>query len=367
MKQLQNIRQNQAGMISITITVVFIMVISLTVLGFSQVSRKNSKEALDRQLSSQAFYAAEVGANDVRNKVANLEESNQPVPSQTDCKGSYTINDGEVDAANGVRYTCVFVDANPPNIHESNVGSGSVVMPLNASVGVLGEPTLKWKPSTDAAGRKVADCKKPKTDGSQPWTNFPKSADWNSCPFGLLRIDLTRNDTDTVSKGVDAAIAKTMTIFIYPAAGNVGTPQKINYYKDPVAKTGVQQGLVVPASCSDSECSLQLAGLDFQKAYMRVRSIYANTQQFAINAQTAPVGGAPLYTFDAQVEIDSTGRAQDTAKRIKVRISRTGGSSRTDLAGFSDFALQTSDSICKQFISSPVIGKDQSSCSNPTD
>jgi len=350
--------------VSITITVVFIMVISLTVLGFSQISRRNSREALDRQLSSQAFYAAEVGVNDVRNKVANLEESNQPVPSQTDCKGNYTVNGGDVDSANGVRYTCVFVDPNPPNIRESNVGSNSVVMPLNASSGVLGEPTMKWQPSTDAAGRKVSDCKKPKADGSQPWTNFPKSADWNNCPFGLIRIDITPNNTDTVSQGVDAAIAKTMTIFIYPAAGNVAAPQKINYYKDPATKTGVQQGLVVPASCSDTECSLQLAGLDFQKAYMRVRSIYANTQQFEINAQKAPVGGAPAYTFDAQIEVDSTGRAQDVSKRIKVRISRTGGSSRTDLAGFSDFALQSSKSICKQFISSPVLGKNQSSCAD---
>lgn len=364
MKHLRNIQHNENGMVSITITVVFIMVISLTVLGFSQVSRRNSREALDRQLSSQAFYAAEVGVNDARNKIANLVEAGQPVPNQTECSDSgangYTRSNGEVDQENGVYYSCLLVKSDLTNIRESNVGSGSVVIPLNAvsndsgELPLLGEPTMKWKPSTDAAGRKVNDCKGPNAGGSQAWTNFPPASQWNSCPFGILRVDVVPNDTETVSRGVDEVLARTMTIFIYPAAGNVSVPPRINY-RD--TSNRVVQGFVVPAACSDTDCSLQLTGLSFQKAYLRIRSIYANTQMFEINAEKAPVGGGAKYTLDAQVEIDATGRAQDVLRRIQVRVSKTGGSSRTDVAGFSDYALQTADSICKRFMSSPVIGE----------
>lgn len=371
MKHLKKLQQNEKGMVSITITVVFIMVISLTVLGFSQVSRKNSREALDRQLSSQAFYAAEVGVNDARNKIANLEDALQPVPDQTDCKqdaviaggvegGGYTKKNGEVDAANGVYYTCLLVKAKLPNVKLSNVGSGSVVIPLNADTGTLGGPTMTWKPSTSAAGKKLSDCKQPKTDGSQPWTNFPKTSDWGSCPFGVLRIDLTPNNTSTI-QSVDAALAGTMTIFVYPSSGNISSPRSVSYYKNGVSGP-VNQGLVIPASCNDTTCSLQLSGLDFQKAYLRVRSIYANTQEFQINAQKAAIGGGYAYTFDAQAEIDVTGKAQDVLRRIQVRVSREGGPSRTDFAAFSDYALQTAESICKQFVSSPIIGEDQAGC-----
>lgn len=372
MKHLKNIQYNESGMVSITVAVVFIMVISLTVLGFSQVSRRNSREALDRQLSSQAFYAAEVGVNDARNKIANLVEAGQPIPNQTECKDGgatgYTRDNGEVDLENGVYYSCLLVKSDLTNVQESNVGSGSVVIPLNAVSNesgeppILGEPIMKWKPATDATGRKVSDCKRPRSAaGNQPWTNFPPAAQWNTCPFGLLRVDIIPNDTETVSRGVDEALAKTMTIFIYPASGDVSFPPKVNY-RD--ASNRVTQGLVVPAACSDMDCSLQLTGLSFQKAYLRVRSIYANTQMFEINAEKAPIGGGFKYTLDAQVEIDATGRAQDVLRRMKVRVSKTGGSSRTDMAGFSDYALQTAGSICKQFMSSPVLGKDQSGCTN---
>jgi hypothetical protein len=364
MKYPSSIPNNERGMISITVTVVFIMVISLTVLGFSQVTRRNSREALDRQLSAQAFYAAEVGINDARNKIANLVENNQQIDNQTDCKkdwntpGGYTKNSGQVDPANGVSYTCTLVKSNLSNIQESNVGGGSVILPLNASTGTLGAPVMKWKPSTSVVGKSINDC--PQPSGGEPWTKFPKTSAWNNCPFGVLRIDITPNNTATV-QSVDAAIANTMTIFVYPSSGNPSSPP-MAYYKDHPVAGRINQGLVVPAACSNTECSLQLAQLDFQKAYMRVRSIYRSTQMFEINAQTSDIGSGPAYSFDAQIEIDVTGKAQDVLRRMRVRVSKTGGSSRTDVNGFSDYALQAGDSICKRFVASPILGQDQSSC-----
>jgi Tfp pilus assembly protein PilX len=54
----------QAGMVAIMVTMILMIVISLIVVGFAQISRRNQRQALDRQLSTQAFYAAETGVND---------------------------------------------------------------------------------------------------------------------------------------------------------------------------------------------------------------------------------------------------------------------------------------------------------------
>ena len=51
---------NEQGIVSITVTMVFILVISLTVLGFSQVVQRNSRQALDRQLGEIVLEQARV-------------------------------------------------------------------------------------------------------------------------------------------------------------------------------------------------------------------------------------------------------------------------------------------------------------------
>jgi Tfp pilus assembly protein PilX len=59
----------QAGMVSIMVTMILMVVLSLIVIGFAQIARRNSRQSLDRQLSTSAFYAAEAGVNDVRDLI----------------------------------------------------------------------------------------------------------------------------------------------------------------------------------------------------------------------------------------------------------------------------------------------------------
>lgn len=353
--------KDQKGIVSITVTVIFIMVISLTVLGFSQVTRRNSQEALDKQLSAQAFYAAEVGVNDARTKIKKLTEGVHEIPSQTNCKdpGKYTVGDGVVDAENGVSYTCTLVKNDLDDAHYSEVGGSSIVANLNASSGNLNNPTLSWRASSSMHDKKVSDCPKPHGSTGDPWTNFTSANNWTSkCPFGVMRIDLTPISTD-IMRSVDTALANTMSISIYPASGNLDAPRNVSYKG---ADGSINKGLVVPASCSDTECKVVLNGLTFPTASMRVRSAYVGAASFTITAPTveSDIAGESAeseYTFDSQVEIDVTGKAQDVMRRIKVRVSITGGSSRTDSAGFSDYALHTNDSICKRFVASPILGR----------
>ena len=107
------------------------LVISLIVLGFAQIARRNQRQSLDRQLSTQAFYAAETGVNDA----ANLVKSAASVPAKTSCTdtggGFYSaLPSSNIDATNKVTYTCLMVNPAPGSLVYSNVGTSSIVAPL---------------------------------------------------------------------------------------------------------------------------------------------------------------------------------------------------------------------------------------------
>src|SRR4051812_40718641 len=104
----------QSGMVSIMVTMILMIVLSLIVIGFAQIARRNSRQSLDRQLSTSAFYAAEAGVNDVRDLIKNYGTP----PAKTDCtNGSGAtatyyghLPSATLDAASGVKYTCIMVN-----------------------------------------------------------------------------------------------------------------------------------------------------------------------------------------------------------------------------------------------------------------
>ena len=62
----KRLKQSESGIVSLMMTLVIMLVISLIVIGIAQLSRREQRQALDNQLSTQAFYAAESGVNDAQ-------------------------------------------------------------------------------------------------------------------------------------------------------------------------------------------------------------------------------------------------------------------------------------------------------------
>ena len=60
-----DLRKNQDGIVSLIVSITIMIIISLVVISFARLMRTEQEQALDRQLSSQAFYAAETAVNDV--------------------------------------------------------------------------------------------------------------------------------------------------------------------------------------------------------------------------------------------------------------------------------------------------------------
>jgi len=305
---------------------VLMIVISLTVLGFAQISRRNQREALDRQLSTQAFYAAETGVNDVRQIIRARADAGSAVPNKTTCSdtggGVYSLTPN-LDTGTVVKYTCVTVDASPNILRYNDVGTTSIIVPATSASGSpFDDLTFEWR--TKVPGSPPAGC--------PTGLGFPPASSW-SCDYGVLRIDLVPIGPGAFTS--DSLRDATMTTFAVPVSS--GGTNAISYQPstaNPNNATAVR--------CTATSCRLTINSLTSSSYYMRISSLYRSVK---LEISGTNAAGSQLEISGAQAVIDSTGKAQDVLRRIQVNVPLR-STSQNEL---SDFAIQSTDSICKQF------------------
>jgi hypothetical protein len=319
----------QRGMVSIFVTLIMMIVISMIVLGFSQISRHELRQALDRNLSTQAYYAAETGVNDAINSMytalagdpaADLEKPTCAYPS-----GSiYGNSSGQVlNAGADVKYSCLMVRTSLPTIKKTVAADGtSETIPLRPVGGTLGTVRVKWMPATAAAPFDTSNC-----PVAVPAVNrFPKNlpTTWR-CPYGVLRLDLLPV-TNLKRASLEAA---EKAFFLYPVRS--GAAETFGY--------ATAAGSVVRMLCTATDCTADITipgGGDYA---MRAMGVY-QAGKLEISATSA---GNPVLLQGAQAEIDVTGKAQDVLRRIQVRVSLAPESNA------SNYAIESASSICKRF------------------
>jgi len=325
-------RQSQAGMASFLIVMIMMVVITLIVLGFSQVTRRNVRQALDRQLSSQALYAAESGTNVTTSAISTYVKTNGYVnlPSKTTCPTNYdpTNSSGTgsaiADLGNGVRYTCVLVNPNPSTLKYNPTQDGSTIVPIQAN-GSLKSLTFTWNVQS---GGSDTSC-----SGSNAQV-FPQAAAWD-CDFGILRVDLVANPQGFIG---DLASA-TKTVFLSPLGTHTGTVGLTAFPSAEHAFVGSASG------CTGGICS---ATVTFPANYAsygaRITSMYRDAQNTTISGTLA--SGSPATFSGAQAVVDTTGQAQDQLRRIQVRVQL---SSTADADTIPASAVSSSTDLCKHF------------------
>lgn len=323
----------EAGLVSIMVTLILMIVISLIVLGFAQISRRNQREALDRHLSTQAFYAAETGVNDARDLIKAAVLAGQSVPAKDDCtNGSgataafYAGLTPDLDggAAEEAEYTCVMVNPTPNTLLYGDVGPTSIVVPLISASGAnISRITMTWQTKDDTTTP---------TTGCPTTTNnvFSGTGSWN-CGYGVMRTDLVPTNGN-----FDAATLqnRTMTSFLVPfRVGGVST------FAYAAGSANNRRGV----ACNNTNCTLSITGLSVNQYYLRISSLYKNV---SLQITAFDASNNPLALQGAQAIIDSTGKAQDVLRRIQVHVPLTPSSTNR----LSDYALQSTDSICKRFV-----------------
>src|ERR1700735_2299515 len=135
MKTRPKLKNSQAGFAAIVIAIVLIIVLSLITVGFAQLMQNNQKQALNKQLSSQAYYAAESGVNDAENAIAAAAQNGDTL-SKTSCLNGVSASPGtdgtdynglyfnsQVGTSTGASYTCLLINPDPKDVDINPLGT----------------------------------------------------------------------------------------------------------------------------------------------------------------------------------------------------------------------------------------------------
>ena len=301
-----SLKSSQDGMVSIVLTTFVLLVLSLIVLAFSQIARREQQQTLDRQLSTEAYVAAESGINET---VAKNREGDASVAdlSRDDCDGSQ-VKIG--DPTKETYYSCVLYDRAPPTIQYSSVNQvrGELVS-LQTESSELRSLTFTWK----AAGM---------SENSTNFTecgdlgDFPPQSTPRRCDAGLLRVMLMPVQAGAVSR--EKLAADSRTIFIQPIANGsgVGTLPG-NKNTDPML---VAADCEVPPPAGTGLCTATISGLGVTPGvtmYMRINSIYRDS---SIDIAGDDGSVTDVRFTQAQIKVDVTGKSADVLRRLQVRV-----------------------------------------------
>lgn len=364
-----SIVQNQSGMISFLVVMIMMVVITLIVLGFSQVTRSNQREALDRELSAQAYYAAESGVNATESAIQTDLQHGTPLNPKTSCANDYDGNPLPLLNTSGtIKYTCVLVNPTPQSLTQTNVAQGdSVVFPIHTT-STLSSLSFSWSASDSSQTGCITT---PSSCASQSESYYPTAASWQY-PFALLRVDLLQVPTTVDGLSLEQA---TDTLYlspyghyngdVYDSAGNdlsasagfslpfggTGTA----FYGAGCEEGGTSGDCVTSGNphCTTGECVVKVAlptipvGTNYVY-YVRITPLYQDASSITVSGELP--GSPPTQaTFqDAQAVIDVTGQDQDELQRVQAHM---------DIAGTTNdipsYALSSTGDVCKTFSIAP--------------
>ncbi len=326
MLRIHKLKNGQDGLVSFMVALFIMLMLTLIVLSFATVTRREQRQVLDDQLSSQAFYAAETGVNDARKVL-----STTPNKSVSDCNlAAAGFNNNVLDGASGlISYTCLLINPSPSSLLYPDIPEGSSqIFPVTSASGVnVTSITLNWQNKlTNSTNYRGINC-------PASGNGFPTLASYaSSCDMPVLRVDFVPLASVTRPN----LIANTKTLFLFPQK-NIGAASAS------FASAGT--GDIVRANCVSAAsplCSVTITGLAQPSYFLRVRAIYED----ASVAITASDGTNPTINLSgAQAIVDSTGKANDVLRRVQVRIPTLGISNIYP----PDFAIQSNSSVCKRF------------------
>ena len=342
MYMLNNKKQaNEEGFASLIIAITLVIVVSLIVVGFSQLASNEQNQTTNRQLSNQAYYSAEAGVNDASaalNAGYDLQKSTcGPLTTGLSYPGASYLTNNNVDktppggAPGPTQWTCLLIDPAPSTADYGSVGTSTPTVFTFTGVGPDGltpapvnSITVSWQDS-DANVRSF------RSNNGVGSSSFPVAASWNA--VGMLRFSLTPISV----LAQDVLRSSTYSAYLYPTTFS-GSSTSAAYDTSPGSN-----GAILNGSCSTANtprfCSatISTAGLGSGPFLVSMRSIYSKT-----NVSVSINSGANDRISGAQSKVDSTGRAQNVLKRIQVRIPN-----KNEYA-YPGFDVEATGDVCKQ-------------------
>lgn len=313
------LKNNQQGMAAIITTLVIMLLVTLIVSSFALIVRREQKQSLDRQLSTQALYAAEAGVKDAIDAI----NRNQITSDITDCNTFTSKSTPSFDTTN-ISYSCVLVEYTDHTQYDNiDATSGSVLFPVQTDAGSpLNSIDITWQ---NADGT---------TNFNATPNNLPQDA---PLPTALVRATLI--PADTLSR---SSFNSAKTFYLYPSTSGSGS---VNFAQE--------SGTFATANCNNANiadnsnaCKVSIGNLPGDNKYfLHLKPLYQKTN-FKINGDVTGTGKVRLT--GAQAVIDVTGRAADVLRRIRVVHPIADAEITRRLSSFlPEGALETTEEICK--------------------
>lgn len=324
---------DQRGFASIVIALTLVIILALMTVGFAQLSRREQRNALNKQLSIQAYYAAETGIEDARADILAdkiLSTNTNCTPNIKPPVSSSKLIDKDVDTQLGVSYSCVSIDLAPTSLVYSNVGDSSyrTVSFTNDSGQPIQSLTISWSPSDNLP-------RTPPASNAQ-FTNQPA---WTAAKYpSVVETSLTPLPLGGLNN--DSLTANNFTAYGYPVSG--GGVSSVAYG----SSSSPQEGSIVNSNCVSNLCSTTITGLG---VLGNVPLLLHLTNHYDVSDLTVTgkdIVGNPVKFNGAQAVVDVTGRSRDVLKRLQAHISL----GKSNL--LPNYAIE-SQNVCKRITTYP--------------
>lgn len=333
----------QKGFVAIVVAALIMVILALITIGFTRIMQREQRQALDRQLSRQALYAAESGINEVYEAI-RLGEENPDSPffaeEKTDCDPSDLVGQGVLSDEGDIVYTCVQYDKNPPTLYYDISPGKSEIMQLVTGT-ALTDLVFDWgvllneNDTSDNAG--LADLS---TCNSGSELEFQPS---RSSSVPLLRIDITNFDPTNFNR----SNLINNTEYIYAAPCNNGDSASTTTLT--FDSSNNSRGDLVSVKCStkidpDYPCRLTLDGLSSATYVARVVPVYKGSSVRISGTEIGTTADETAEFIDAQLEVDVTARSNDIVRRLRGSISY---SSLRNITGIPEAVIHSYGGVCK--------------------
>lgn len=341
--QKSNITHNEQGLVSFMVVTVIMAITTLIVMSYARVVRREQVQTADRQLNVQALYAAESAVNDAMNAL-NTTPSLATGGPYNNCDDFTTAAGLASNLGNNVAYSCLLVDTSPTRLDYDGVNTNSsTVIPLRSTTNI-DTVEISWD----------SDVPSPTTNGCA--SNLTLPAPWpNDCQIGMIRFELLPFIATGMTR--DSIISDTAVGFLKPYDTGGANNGSLSSFQQSAGSN--DKGEIVGVRCNSTSprrCVFRITGINTNQAYLRVKSEYRNTP---LTIRAFDNASTPLGLRGAQVVFDVTGRAAGVLKRIKVNKQVPNGN--TGIAP--EFALQSKNTLCKQFTYRPGVVAPQNAAS----
>jgi hypothetical protein len=335
--------------------------------------RSELGQVTNRQLSDQAYYAAESGINDavaaIQNGFTGTKTDCGPVAVVDEAGEQYLTNSnvGDSGDTNTPKWTCLLIDPKPTSLEYGSIDTvtpTTFVVTAQDSDGTpatIDQLDIYWQ-GTDPGNTSFRS-----NDATGSGNYFPNASNWSA--IGMLRVavtPLTQMDRTSL-------VNNTFTSYLYPTRNSTKTSTP---YQAASSGNHGATGVILDGACSTSatpppprycHSTISKPAGDIAAASTPVlfalRSIYDSTNAYITALGTSSVNPSlhKVELIGAQTVVDSTGRAQDILKRLQVRVPQHNGE-----IDFPGFTLDSLTGICKQLTVYPgYAASSDTSCKGP--